>query len=74
MAGIRIVPFLGMLPRTAERLLGDGAAVDAENVNLSSGEIRPLGHSCIHVEPCGECGKCQERIKSGSARHRPRPT
>ncbi len=42
MAGIRIVPFLGMLPRTAERLLGDGAAVDAENVNLSSGEIRPI--------------------------------
>ncbi len=42
MAGLRIVPFLGMLPRTAERLLGDGAAVDAENVNLSSGEIRPI--------------------------------
>jgi len=42
MAAIRIAPFLGMLPRTAERLLGDGAAVDAENVNLSSGEIRPI--------------------------------
>lgn len=42
MSGIRIVPFLGMLPRSAERLLGDGAAVDATNVNLSSGEIRPL--------------------------------
>lgn len=42
MAGIRIVPFLGMLPRVAERLLADGAAVDAENVNLTSGEIRPI--------------------------------
>jgi len=42
MAGIRIVPFLGMLPRTAERLLGDGSAVDATNVNLSSGEIRSI--------------------------------
>lgn len=42
MAGIRIVPFLGMLPRVAERLLGEGAAVDATNVNLSSGEIRPI--------------------------------
>lgn len=27
--------------------------------------VRHLVHSCIHVEPCGECGKCQERIKSG---------
>lgn len=42
MAGIRIVPFMGMLPRVAERLLGDGAAVDATNVNLTSGEIRPI--------------------------------
>ena len=42
MAGIRIVPFMGMLPRVAERLLGDGAAVDATNVNLTSGEIRPF--------------------------------
>lgn len=42
MPGIRIVPFLGMLPRVAERLLGDGSAVDATNVNLSSGEIRPI--------------------------------
>lgn len=42
MAGLRIVPFLGMLPRVAERLLGDGAAVDATNVDLTSGEIRPI--------------------------------
>lgn len=42
MAGIRIVPFMGMLPRVAERLLGDGAAVDATNVNITSGEIRPI--------------------------------
>lgn len=42
MAGIRIVPFLGMLPRVAERLLGEGASVDATNVNLTSGEIRPI--------------------------------
>ncbi|CDN87313.1 hypothetical protein BN948_01733 [Hydrogenophaga intermedia] len=42
MGGIAIAPFLGMLPRTAPRLLGDGAAVDATNVILTSGEIRPL--------------------------------
>jgi hypothetical protein len=42
MAGIRIVPFMGMLPKVAERLLGDGAAVDATNVTLTSGEIRPI--------------------------------
>jgi 7-cyano-7-deazaguanine synthase in queuosine biosynthesis len=28
-------------------------------------EIRPLVHSCIHVAPCGVCGKCQERVSSG---------
>lgn len=37
MAGIRIAPFLGMLPRTAERLLGDGAAV-ATGANLVANE------------------------------------
>lgn len=42
MAGIRIVPFMGMLPRVADRLLGDGAAVDATNVNITSGEIRAI--------------------------------
>ncbi len=42
MAIIRITPFMGMLPRVAARLLGDGAAVDATNVILTSGEIRPI--------------------------------
>lgn len=53
MAGIRIVPFLGMLPRVAERLLGDGAAVDATNVNLTSGEIRPIRQPKLVHEPSG---------------------
>lgn len=39
---LRIAPFLGMAPRIAERLLPDGAAVDATNLVLSSGEIRPI--------------------------------
>jgi hypothetical protein len=51
MAGIRIVPFMGMLPRVAERLLGEGAAVDATNVNLTSGEIRPLRRLLLVHEP-----------------------
>lgn len=42
MAGFKIVPFRGMLPRTAERLLGPGASVEAANLNITSGEIRPL--------------------------------
>lgn len=42
MPAIRIVPFRGMLPRVAARLLGDGAAVDATNIDITSGEIRPL--------------------------------
>lgn len=53
MAGIRIVPFMGMLPRVAERLLGDGAAVDATNVNLTSGEIRPIKRPLLVYEPPG---------------------
>lgn len=42
MSAIRIAPFLGMLPRVADRLLPEGAAVDATNVDLTSGEIRPI--------------------------------
>lgn len=53
MAGIRIVPFMGMLPRVAERLLGDGAAVDATNVNLTSGEIRPIKRPLLVHTPAG---------------------
>lgn len=39
---IRVVNFLGMSPRTAERLLPDGGAVDATNLVITSGEIRPI--------------------------------
>lgn len=53
MAGLRIVPFMGMLPRVADRLLGDGAAVDATNVNLTSGEIRPIKRPQWIVTPSG---------------------
>lgn len=53
MAGIRIVPFMGMLPRVAERLLGDGASVDATNVNLTSGEIRPIKRPLLVLTPSG---------------------
>lgn len=38
----KITGFLGILPRTAERLLPDLAAQVATNVNLTSGEIRPM--------------------------------
>jgi hypothetical protein len=41
MAAQKITNFLGILPRTAERLLPDMAAQIAENCNLTSGEIRP---------------------------------
>lgn len=53
MAGIRIVPFMGMLPRVADRLLGDGASVDATNVNLTSGEIRPIRQPSNVYTPSG---------------------
>lgn len=37
----------------------------AECWELIPQQLRPLVHSCIHVEPCGECGKCHERIRNG---------
>ena len=42
MAALRIGPFGPIYPRTAERLLPDGSAQEATNVNLLSGEIRPI--------------------------------
>lgn len=42
MPSLKISPFLGMQPRSSDRLLPDGMAVLAENVNLTSGDIRPL--------------------------------
>lgn len=42
MSGHKITGFLGLIPRTAERLLPDMAAQVAENVILTSGEIRPM--------------------------------
>jgi 7-cyano-7-deazaguanine synthase in queuosine biosynthesis len=37
----------------------------AESWEVIPQELRPLVHSCIHVVPCGSCGKCQERVSSG---------
>ena len=42
MSGHKITGFLGVIPRTAERLLPDMAAQICENAILSSGEIRPM--------------------------------
>ena len=42
MTAQKVTGFLGLLPRTAERLLPDLAAQKAENVILTSGEIRPI--------------------------------
>lgn len=42
MPGISIGPFYGSAPRTASRLLGDDRAVQAANLILTSGEIRPI--------------------------------
>jgi hypothetical protein len=42
MTALKLTGFQGLSPRTAERLLNDYAAQVAENVNLTSGEIRPI--------------------------------
>lgn len=44
---IRLGPFGGQYPRTANRLLPDGAAMLASDLNLTSGEIRPLKTSTL---------------------------
>lgn len=47
---LRFSPFLGMLPRTAERLLPEAMAVEADNLDFSSGEIRALkGNLLVHT-------------------------
>ena len=42
MTTLKITGFSGEIPRTAERLLPVVAAQQAENINLTSGEIRPV--------------------------------
>lgn len=50
---IRVAPFMGMSPRTAERLLPDGGAVDATNLVITSGEIRPVKRPILVETPGG---------------------
>lgn len=42
MAGIKLSVFSGILPKTGKRLLPDASATAANNVELHSGELRPL--------------------------------
>ena len=42
MAGIKISPFGGLLPKIGSRLLPPSAATKANNLKLQSGELRPL--------------------------------
>lgn len=53
MAGIKLVGFQAEVPRTAERLLPDMAAQQAENINLTSGEIRPIRPPLMVYAPSG---------------------
>lgn len=52
MAAVKIGNFNGIYPRTAERSLAEAAAQRAENVNLTSTEIRPLRNpKLVRVSP-----------------------
>lgn len=51
MSGHKITGFLGIMPRTSERLLPDMAAQIAENVILTSGEIRPTREPYLVYAP-----------------------
>lgn len=50
---LRFVPFLGMMPRTADRLLPEGMAVQADNLDIASGEIRALKAPQLVHTPAG---------------------
>lgn len=50
MPSLKLTGFGGIYPRMAERLLQDTAAQQAENVNLTSGEIRPIRQSKLIYE------------------------
>lgn len=50
---LRFVPFLGMMPRTAARLLPEGMAVQADNLDIASGEIRALKAPLLVHTPAG---------------------
>lgn len=52
MAAVKIGNYKGIYPRTARRSLGESAAHVAENVNLTSTEIRPLRNpKLVRVTP-----------------------
>ncbi len=54
MVAVKLNGFLGEIPRTSERLLPDAAAQEAENINLTSGEIRPVRPSALTFTPPGQ--------------------
>lgn len=51
MAVQKITGFLGLIPRTSERLLPDMGAQIAENVNLTSGDIKPTSIPSVAFVP-----------------------
>lgn len=50
---LSFVPFMGMVPRTAARLLPAGMAVQADNLDIASGEIRALKAPLLVHTPAG---------------------
>lgn len=83
MAGIRIVPFMGMLPRVAERLLCDGAAVDAGYENIRSAVTYADEPSVPRFQAEGRAfrawrslvwARCYEILNEVQAGQRPIPT
>jgi hypothetical protein len=51
MPSFRLTEFAGIIPRRAERLLPENAATIAANVELTSGEIRPIIQPRLIAEP-----------------------
>ena len=51
MALIKITTFGGMIPKLADRVLPDGAAIAAVNVRLQSGEIRSMNSPALSYVP-----------------------
>jgi len=54
MSGHKITGFLGVTPRTSKRLLPDMGAQIAQNIQLYSGEIKPIKKTALTHSPSVE--------------------
>lgn len=70
MSAVKLTGFSGITPRTAERLLSDMAAQVAENVILSSGELRPAHAPSLVFPVAGRPASAYRAVHGGGEKWR----